>query len=115
MWLFPRSQKTQLNKFTMDFQIMTLRTYLLQQAGDRCVGLTTLPPASVDCLETLEPQPPGNLRSCPGLEWDCITFYSRVRADRFSERTLLTFVSDPDVPFLACGGSQMKQPTDTRK
>jgi hypothetical protein len=31
------------------------------------VGLTTLPPSRVDCLEILEPQPPGALRACPGL------------------------------------------------
>jgi len=33
----------------------------------RCVGLTTLPPSCVDCLEIWEPQPPGTLRACPGL------------------------------------------------
>jgi len=35
--------------------------------GGRCVGLTTLPSSSVDCLEIWEPQPPGTLRACPGL------------------------------------------------
>ena len=29
-----------------------------------CVGLTTLPPACVDCLEIWEPQLPGTLRAC---------------------------------------------------
>jgi len=33
----------------------------------RCVGLTTLPSSCADCLETWEPQPPGTLRTCPGL------------------------------------------------
>ena len=33
----------------------------------RCVGLTTLPPSYADCLEIWEPQPPGTLRACPGL------------------------------------------------
>jgi hypothetical protein len=33
----------------------------------RCVGLTTLPPSCVDCLEIWEPQTPGTLRACPGL------------------------------------------------
>jgi hypothetical protein len=33
----------------------------------RCVGLTTLPPSSADCLEILEPQPPETPRACPGL------------------------------------------------
>ena len=42
--------------------------------GDRCVGLTTLPPSCVDRLEIWEPQPPGTLRACPGLKWDCFTF-----------------------------------------
>jgi hypothetical protein len=27
--------------------------------GVRCLGLTTLPPSSCDCLEIWEPQPPG--------------------------------------------------------
>jgi len=34
--------------------------------GDRCVGLTTLPPSCADCLEIWEPQPPGNIRACIG-------------------------------------------------
>jgi hypothetical protein len=33
----------------------------------RCVGLITLPPSCADCLEILEPQPPGTPRACPGL------------------------------------------------
>ena len=41
--------------------------------GGRCVGLT-LPPSCADCLEIWEPQPPGTLRACPGLQWDCFTF-----------------------------------------
>jgi len=39
-----------------------------------CVGLTTLPPSCADCLEIWEPQPPGSLWACPGLQWDCFTF-----------------------------------------
>jgi len=35
--------------------------------GGRCVGLTTLPPSSADCLEICEPHPPGTIRACPGL------------------------------------------------
>jgi len=42
--------------------------------GGRGVGLTTLPPSCADCLEIWEPQPPGTLRACPGLEWDCFIF-----------------------------------------
>ena len=41
--------------------------YFLGGKGGRCVGLTTLPPSCVDCLEIWEPQPPGTLRACPGL------------------------------------------------
>jgi hypothetical protein len=33
----------------------------------RCVGLTTLPPSCAECLEVLEPQPPGTSRACSGL------------------------------------------------
>jgi len=35
--------------------------------GGRCVGLTTLPPRSADCLEIWKPQPPGTLTAFPGL------------------------------------------------
>jgi hypothetical protein len=35
--------------------------------GDRCIGLTTLPPSCADRLEIWEPQLPGTLRSCPAL------------------------------------------------
>jgi len=41
--------------------------YFLGGKGGRCVGLTTLPPSCADCLEIWEPQPPGTLRTCPGL------------------------------------------------
>ena len=41
--------------------------YFLGGKGGRCVGLTTLPPSCADFLEICEPQPPGNLRACPGL------------------------------------------------
>jgi len=41
--------------------------YFLGGKDGRCVGLTTLPPSCADCLEIWEPQPPGNLRACPGL------------------------------------------------
>jgi len=39
--------------------------------GDRCVGLTTLPPSCADCLEIRERQPPGTLRASPGLYMQC--------------------------------------------
>jgi len=41
--------------------------------GGRCVGLTTLPLSCTDCLDIWEPQPPGTLWACPGLQWDCFT------------------------------------------
>jgi hypothetical protein len=37
--------------------------YLLEGKGGRCVGLTTLPPSSADCLEIWEPQLPETLRA----------------------------------------------------
>ena len=42
--------------------------------GGRCVGLTTLPASCADCHEIWEHQPPGTLRTCPGLYRDC--FYT---------------------------------------
>jgi hypothetical protein len=41
-----------------------------------CVRLTTLRPSCANCLEMWEPQPPGTLRACPGLQWDSFTFTS---------------------------------------
>ena len=35
--------------------------------GGRRVRLTNLPPSCADCLEIWEPQPPGTLRTSPGL------------------------------------------------
>jgi len=40
--------------------------HFLGGKGSRCLGLT-LPPSCADCLEIWKPQPPGNLRACPGL------------------------------------------------
>ena len=37
--------------------------------GGRCLGLTTLPPSCADCLAIWQPQPPGNFRACPRLEY----------------------------------------------
>ena len=50
------------------------KEYFLGSKSGRCVGLTTLPPSCADCLEIWEPQPPGTLRACPGLYWDCFSF-----------------------------------------
>jgi hypothetical protein len=52
--------------------------YFLGSKGGRCVGLTTLPPSYADCLEIWEPRPPGTLRACPGLLYDCFTFTLRI-------------------------------------
>jgi hypothetical protein len=41
--------------------------YFLGGKGGRCLGVTTLSPSCADCLEILEPQPPGTPRTCPGL------------------------------------------------
>jgi hypothetical protein len=48
--------------------------YFLGGKRGRCVGLTTLPTSSADCLEIWEPQPSGTLWACPGLYRDCFTF-----------------------------------------
>jgi hypothetical protein len=40
----------------------------------RCVGLTNLPLSCADCLEILEPQPPGTSRASPGLYRESFTF-----------------------------------------
>ena len=48
--------------------------YFLGGKGIQCVGLTNLPPSHADCCEIWEPQPPGTLRTCPGLYRDCFTF-----------------------------------------
>jgi hypothetical protein len=29
-----------------------------------------------DCIESWEPEPPGTLRTCPGLYRDCFTFFT---------------------------------------
>ena len=55
---------------------MSTRNFLGGRGGKsgRCLGLTTLPPSCADCLQIWEPQTPGGLRACPGLEWNCFTF-----------------------------------------
>ena len=40
--------------------------------GGRRVRLTTLPPSCAHCLEIWGSQPPGTLRGCTGLYWDCL-------------------------------------------
>jgi hypothetical protein len=38
------------------------------------MGLITWPPWYADCLETWEPQTPGTLRDCPGLNSNCFAW-----------------------------------------
>jgi len=46
---------------------MSTRSISWGGKGGRCAVLTTLPPSRADCPEILAPQPPGNLRACPGI------------------------------------------------
>jgi len=46
--------------------------------GDRCKGLTTLPPLCADCHEIWEPQSPGT-RACPDLYRDWFILWNRIR------------------------------------
>jgi len=48
--------------------------YFLGGKDGRCIGLTTLPPSCAECHEISEPQPPGTLWACLGLQWVCFTF-----------------------------------------
>jgi hypothetical protein len=38
-----------------------------------------------DCPEIWEPQPPGNLRTCPGLYRDCFTFVTASSKEKIRE------------------------------
>ena len=48
--------------------------YFLGHKGDKCIGLTTLPPSCAYWLDIWKPQTPGKLRACPGLYKYCLTF-----------------------------------------
>jgi hypothetical protein len=56
--------------------------------GGRYVGLTTLPPSCADCLEIWDPQPPGNLRACPGLYRNCFACRISVFDTAFTTTTV---------------------------
>jgi hypothetical protein len=43
----------------------------------RWVGMTTIPLSSADCLEILEPQPPGTPKASPGLYRESFTFTTK--------------------------------------
>jgi hypothetical protein len=62
---------------------------ILWGKGGRCVGLTTSPPSCADCPEIWEPQTPGTLRACPGLQWDCFTFYLKIKLVAITDMTYL--------------------------
>jgi len=61
------SGRTMALGLTQPLTEMSTRNISWGGKGDRCVGLTTLPPSCAECLEIWEPQPPGTLRACPGL------------------------------------------------
>ena len=46
---------------------MSTRNISLRDKGGRCKGLATLPLSCADCLESREPQSPGNPRASPSL------------------------------------------------
>jgi len=50
-----------------EMSTQNISEYFLGGKGSQCIGLTTLPPSGAEYLEIWEPQPPGTLRSCPGL------------------------------------------------
>ena len=60
---------------TKPLEEMSTRNISWGGKGGRCVGLTNLPLSCTDCLKIWEPQPPGTLRACPGLNRDCIFCY----------------------------------------
>jgi len=55
----------------------------------RCVGLTILPPSCADFHEIWEPQPPGNLRACPGPVQGLLYIYIYVLYDKPFRKTTM--------------------------
>jgi len=76
------SGPTRALRSTQPLTEMSTRNFL-EGRGGRCAGLTTLPPSCADCLEIWEPQYPGTLRACPGLQWGCFTLTSFVTSRRY--------------------------------
>jgi hypothetical protein len=56
--------------------------HFLESKGGRCVGLTTLPPSCVDCLEIVRTSTSWSSRTCPGLYSDAE--YYRICISNFS-------------------------------
>ena len=82
--------------------------------GGRCVGLTTLPPSCADCFEIWEPQLPGTLRDCLGIDLPLYAIYKRghlphsiARAERDGIRAETRFRLSPKrtSPFKSVGAS----------
>jgi len=69
-WCNPPSRTMTLG-LTQPLTEMSTRNISWGGKGGRCVWLTTLPPSCANCLEIWKLQPPGTLRACPGLLWDC--------------------------------------------
>jgi len=61
------SGRTKALGLTQPLTEMSTRNISWGVKGDRCVGLTTLPPSCADCLLICEPQPLGTLTACPAL------------------------------------------------
>ena len=61
------SGRTMAQRLTQPITEMNTRNISGGDKGDRCVGLTILPPSYADCIEIWGPQPPGTFRACPGL------------------------------------------------
>jgi len=53
--------------FNSDSNKMSISNIFVGGKGGPCIGLTTLPPPSADCLEIWDPHLPGTLRACPDL------------------------------------------------
>jgi hypothetical protein len=64
IWIFQYGSGVESTRNSNEYQ-----EYFLGEKDGRCVGLTTtdLLPSFFECLEILEPQPPGALRACPDL------------------------------------------------
>ena len=77
-----------------------LQEYFLQRKCRRCLELKNLPPSCADCHEIWEPQPPGNLWTCPGLYRGCFTLITsaankNVNTLTFWRRTFFQILAHP--------------------
>jgi uncharacterized membrane protein YdcZ (DUF606 family) len=72
---------------------MSTRSTFCVGKDDRCVELTTLPPLYDNCLEIWEPQPPGGLTVCSGLQLVCFTLIHQYKNSRINKSTKAVFYS----------------------